>query len=224
MQDWRVEYITGIRDAEKQHPVNLELIAAYSQLCDRLSTLEAEKASLQAQLQQPLSSHPPSLKSPKGTPPPPPPPRQPPSDETPAITRLRLDLAEALRSKSHFQSRLQKSDEELARLRSKTALDAKALQDLTSQHRTLSRKLHDREEELRVKNKLVADVQDELAVLNMQLDQVEKQLAAKEAEYKQLLDRYMRRIGQEAEAMNLEHESTKTSSSAAPSSSRKNKR
>ncbi|KAK4177455.1 autophagy-related protein 16 [Triangularia setosa] len=205
MQDWRTEYIIEIRDAEKQHPVSRELIAAYSQLCDRLSSLEAEKAALQAQLQQQSSSQPPSpLKSsPKDTPP---------SDDTPTITRLRLDLAEALRSKSQFQSRLQKSDDELARLRAKTTADVKALQDLTSQHRTLSRKLRDREEELRVKNKLVADVQDELAVLNMQLDQVEKQRAKQEVEYKQLLDRYMRRIGQEAEAMNLEHESKSSSS------------
>ncbi|KAK4200443.1 autophagy-related protein 16 [Triangularia verruculosa] len=201
MEDWRTEYITGIRDAEKQHPVNRELIAAYSLLCDRLSSLEAEKASLQSQLSSQTTSSP-NTKPPKGTPSPP----AATQDDTPTITRLRLDLAEALRSKSHFQSRLQKADEELVRLRARTTQDSKALQDLTSQHRTLSRKLRDREEELRAKKKLVEDVQDELAVLNMQLDQVEKQRATKEAEYKQLLDRYMRRIGQEAEAMNLEHE------------------
>ena len=27
MPDWRQEYLTGIRDAEKQYPINRELIA-----------------------------------------------------------------------------------------------------------------------------------------------------------------------------------------------------
>jgi len=66
----------------------------------------------------------------------------------------------------------------------------------------LDRKLKDREEELRAKNKLVADVQDELAVLNMQLDQVEKQLRLKEKENRELVERFMQRIAQEADAMN----------------------
>ncbi|CAP68673.1 uncharacterized protein PODANS_7_6440 [Podospora anserina S mat+] len=216
MQNWRTEYITGIKDAEKQHPVNRELIAAYSQLCDRLSTLEAEKALLQSQLQlqlQQQQQQPPPSSSRKTTTTTPPPTSSPSSDDTNAtITRLRLDLTEALRSKSQFQSRLAKSDDELARLRAKTTSDSKALADLTAQARTLSRKLRDREEELRAKNKLVADVQDELAVLNMQLDQVEKQRAKREAEYNHLLSRYMARVEQETEAMNLEHDKPSSSS------------
>ena len=40
----------------------------------------------------------------------------------------------------------------------------------------------------------------------MQLDIVEQKRAEKEAENKQLIDRFMRRIGQEAEAMNLANE------------------
>jgi peptidoglycan hydrolase CwlO-like protein len=77
---------------------------------------------------------------------------------------------------------------------------------LTVERRNLTVRLRDRDEELRVKNKLVADVQDELAVLNMQLDMVEKKRAEKEAENKQLVERFMKRVGQEAEAMNLANE------------------
>ena len=77
------------------------------------------------------------------------------------------------------------------------------MRDLTAERRTLTVKLRDREEELRVKKKLVADVQDELVVLNMQLDMVERRRAEKEAENKQLVERFMQRVGQEAEAMNL---------------------
>jgi chromosome segregation ATPase len=122
------------------------------------------------------------------------------------VARLRLELAEALRAKGQFQQRLQAAEEELARLRVKTALDSKTLRDLMAERRTLTIKLRDREEELRDKNKLVAEVQDELAVLNMQLDIVEKKRAEKEAENKQLVERFMKRVGQEAEAMNLANE------------------
>ncbi|KAK4137210.1 autophagy protein 16 [Trichocladium antarcticum] len=198
MPDWRREYLTGIRDAEKKHPINRELIAGYSQLLDRISVLEAEKAALQTQSE----SHAPAPAT-KGSPAPTPASAAASTNDTPLVARLRLELAEALRSKGQFQHRLEKADEELTRLRAKTTNESKAIRDLTAERRTLAVKLRDREEELRAKNKLVADVQDELAVLNMQLDMVERRRAEKEAENKQLVERFMKRVGQEAEAMNL---------------------
>ncbi|KAK3302302.1 autophagy-related protein 16 [Chaetomium strumarium] len=205
MPDWRQEYLAGIRDAENQHAVDQELIAAYSQLLDRVSVLEAEKAASQLQPESAAPSAPPPAPS-KGSPAPAPTPTSDTTDDTPLMARLRIELAEALRSKGQFQQRLQTAEEELARLRAKTASDAKAVRDLTAERRTLTIKLRDREEELRAKNKLVAEVQDELAVLNMQLDIVEKKRAEKEAENKQLVERFMKRVGQEAEAMNLANE------------------
>ncbi|KAK4152077.1 autophagy protein 16 [Chaetomidium leptoderma] len=197
MPDWKQEYLTGIRDAEKQHPVNQEFIAAYSQLLDRVSVLEAEKAALQAQIETPTPTTIKASPSPTSHPP------GPPSDDTAVVARIRLELAEALRGKGQFQQRLQIADDELARLRTKTTSDSKILRDLAAERRMLAVKLRDREEELRAKNKLVADVQDELAVLNMQLDMVEKKRAEKEAENRQLVERFMQRVGQEADAMNL---------------------
>jgi len=98
------------------------------------------------------------------------------------------------------------------RLRSRTSTDARTIRDLTAERRILSIKLRDREEELRAKNKLVADVQDELAVLNMQLNLVEKRYADKVSENKQLVERFMKRVGQEADAMNREFEPPQPSS------------
>ncbi|KAJ4304256.1 autophagy protein 16, interacts with Atg12p-Atg5p [Collariella sp. IMI 366227] len=201
MPDWRQEYLAGIHDAEKQLPVDQELIAAYSQLLDRVSVLEAEKAALQAQPHAPV----PAPKTAKPSPAPPPT-ESPSPNDTPLVARLRLELAEVLRAKGQFQQRLQVAEEELVRLRTKTFSDSKSLRELTTERRSLAIKLRDRDEELRVKNKLVADVQDELAVLNMQLDMVEKRRAEKEAENKQLVERFMKRVGQEAEAMNLANE------------------
>ncbi|KAH6849897.1 autophagy-related protein 16 [Chaetomium sp. MPI-CAGE-AT-0009] len=200
MPDWRQEFIAGIRETEKKHPVNQELIAEYSQLLDRVTALEAEKLALQPQSQSEPSVPPTATKASK-------PPISDSSDpavgDTPTVARLRLALAEALRSKGEFQQRLEAAEAELARLGTKTAADSRTLRNLTAERRTLTFKLRDREEELRVKNKLVADVQDELAVLNMQLDMVEKKRAEKEAENKQLVERFMQRVGQEADAMNL---------------------
>ncbi|KAK4146115.1 autophagy protein 16 [Dichotomopilus funicola] len=207
MADWRQEFVTGIRDAEKQFPYDRELVAAYSQLVDRVSVLEAEKASAQAQQQPSGTSTPNPASAAKSSPAPASPapqaPGAPPTDDGPLVARLRLELAEALRAKGQSQQRLQTAEDELARLRSKATADTKTLRDLTAERRTLVVKLRDRDEELRVKNRLVADVQDELAVLNMQLDMVEKRRAEKEAENKQLVERFMKRVGQEAEAMNL---------------------
>jgi chromosome segregation ATPase len=206
MPGWREEFLAGIREAEQKHPANHELVVACSQLADRVSALEAEKAALLIQ-QQAASSSTPSRstsRDPKGKDPT----SEPldPSNDTPLVAKLRLELAEALRARGQFNARLQTAEDELARLRTKTTSDGKTLQELASERKLLARKLRDREEELRAKSKLLADVQDELAVLNMQLDQVEKNLKIKESENRELVERFMKRVAQEADAMNLASE------------------
>lgn len=171
-----------------------------SQLADRIAVLEAEKAALLAEQQASISSTAGSKPRPdKGTEP---------ADvnEGPLVAKLRFDLAEALRARGQFQIRLQAADEELARLRSTTAADARTIRELTKERRALALKLRDREDELKVKTKLASDVQDEIAVLNIELDMAVKKRKEKEVENKQLVERYMQRIGQEADAMNRANE------------------
>lgn len=50
------------------------------------------------------------------------------------------------------------------------------------------------------------DLQDEVLALNLQLNVAEQQKAKVQAENKQLVERWMKRVGQEAEAMNLANE------------------
>lgn len=50
------------------------------------------------------------------------------------------------------------------------------------------------------------NVQDELIALNLQVNVTEQKIAKVQAENKQLVDRWMKRMGQEAEAMNLANE------------------
>ncbi|KAM7184325.1 autophagy protein 16 [Rhypophila sp. PSN 637] len=209
MAGWREEYLSGIREAERHNPVNLELVDACSQLADRVAALEAEKAVLQQQQQPPDSRRASVATKEKARPSPAADTQaeQPTNDEAAAlIARLRLDLTEALRAKGQFQTRLQIAEDELARLRSKNSTDTKSIRDLTSLCKSQQIKLRDRQEELKAKNKLVADVQDELTVLNIQLNLAEQRRKEKEEENKQLIERFMKRVGQEADAMNLANE------------------
>ncbi|KAK3375406.1 autophagy-related protein 16 [Podospora didyma] len=205
MSGWREEYLKGVRDADEQHnnPANRELIDACSELVDRVAALEAEKSALQSASE--AAPHGPAIAS-RGTPPTGTTPDTAITAETPVIARLRLDLAEALRGRGQFQTRLQAAEDELVRLRAKTAAESKLIRELTSERRTLMTKIRDREEELRGKTKMVADAHDEMTVLNMELNMETKRRREKEAENKQLVDRYMRRVAQEADAMNKSNE------------------
>lgn len=50
------------------------------------------------------------------------------------------------------------------------------------------------------------NVQDEMITLNLQLSVAEKERDKVKKENKELVDRWMKRMGQEAEAMNLANE------------------
>lgn len=119
-----------------------------SQLQDRIAALEAEKAVFEAAQRT------------RGTPnttPKKPPSKDPAKEDSLSAeeAKLRLDLAEALRSKGQFEVRLRGAEEELAKLRNKTSGDARAIRNLTDDRNSLGRKLRDREHELREKQKLV---------------------------------------------------------------------
>ena len=206
MPDWRDEYLASLREAEQNNPVNHELIQACSQLQDRIAVLEAEKAAL---LQEttgfgaaaattaptPASSRRDAVAAATSS-----------SPSDPSVAKLRLDLAEALRAQGLLQSRVKTAEGELERLRSKTAEDAKAIRQLTSERNVLATKVRDRDEELRGKSKLVENVQDELLALTLQLNVTEQKKAKIEADNKELVERWMKRKGQEAEALNLANE------------------
>ncbi|TQS31685.1 hypothetical protein Golomagni_08030 [Golovinomyces magnicellulatus] len=123
-----------------------------------------------------------------------------------ATAQTRLDLAEALRSKGVTETRLRSAEEELTKLRSKTKEDARSIRDLSLDRTGLTTRLKDREHELREKRKLLEQVQDEMITLNLQVSMAEKERDKAKKENKELVDRWMKRMGQEADAMNLANE------------------
>ncbi|KAI1344130.1 autophagy protein 16 [Xylariaceae sp. FL0016] len=203
--DWRDKYLKSIQDAERNNPVNKDLVEACSQLADRVAALEAEKAVLLTSSPSPAA--PSAAATAKAAAKSSDPAHPSSSSSNPATAQLRLDLAEALRAKNQVQSRLRTAEDELAKLQARAQVDTKRLGDLTAERNALSSKLRDRNEELVEKNKLLKDVQDENLTLNIQLDVLEQKVTKVAAENKELVDRWMKRMGHEADALNLQNES-----------------
>ncbi|CAJ0540509.1 Ff.00g075860.m01.CDS01 [Fusarium sp. VM40] len=160
-------------------------------MADRISALEAEKNGLEALVANSgkTSTQPTE-----------------PSNNDPVVAQLKQDLAEALRSKGVTEKRLRTSEEELMQSRSKHKIDTKSIRDLTADRSGLTTRLKDREYELREKRKLIEQVQDEMIALNLQMSMAEKERDKVKKENKELVDRWMKRMAQEADAMNLANE------------------
>lgn len=91
-------------------------------------------------------------------------------------------------------------------LRSRKTTDTRNLRDVTAERNALRTAVRDRDEELRAKSKMLENLQDEVLALNLQLNVAEQQRTKVQAENKQLIDRWMKRVGQEAEDMNRANE------------------
>lgn len=140
----------------------------------------------------------------------------------PNQSKLRVDLAEALRSKGQLQSRLKAAEEELEKNKAKMKADARSIKELSSEKALLALKVRDRDEELKGKARLLEvslyfgcnnslttkkinmfqEVQDEMISLNLQVNVSEKRAKDLKNENEDLVARWMRRMRQEADAMN----------------------
>ncbi|KAF6802401.1 autophagy protein [Colletotrichum sojae] len=199
MSDWRSEYLASFREQEKNNPVNLEIVQLCSELSDRVAALEAEKELLKSKIATESTTTTGKKEASSSS-----------AIDTissdPNVTQLQLNLAEALRSNGTLQTRARTAEDEVQTLRKKNKEDARQIKQLTAERTTLSTKLRDREHELREKAKLVENVQDEMITLNLQVAMAEKERDRVKKENKELVDRWMKRMAEEAEAMNLANE------------------
>lgn len=140
-----------------------------------------------------------------------------------ALAKVRHDLAEAQRSRASMEARLHIITTEGAKLKTQASLDNRRIAELLKEKSTLITRTRDRDEELRGKAKLlevcplwivsvtsygprlsdVQDVHDENLSLTLQLNMAEDQSQKLRQENKELVDRWMKRMGQEAEALNI---------------------
>jgi len=122
-----------------------------------------------------------------------------------AMAQLRQDLAKSQHERGDLQTRLDTALKELEILKGRGKVDGRRMHQLNASLSQLTVKLKDREEELRGKAKLIENVQDENVTLNLQLNMVEEQSGKLKKENKELVDRWMARMGKEADRMNEEH-------------------
>lgn len=108
-------------------------------MADRISALEAEKSALEARLPADKIE----AKDTEATP------------GDPGTAQLRLELAEAIRSRGVADTRLRSAEQELENLRVKTKTDTRSLKQLDLEKTNLNTRLKDREHELREKKKLL---------------------------------------------------------------------
>lgn len=118
--------------------------------------------------------------------------------------QLRQDFARAQQDRSDLASQVETLKKEIEVATSKARSDTKKIAHLNATSAQLATKLRDREEELRGKAKLLVDVQDENATLNLQLNVAERDAVQLKKENQELIDRWMKRMGKEADKMNEE--------------------
>ena len=85
-------------------------------------------------------------------------------------------------------------------LRSKAS--ATQIAQLTRQKTDVERRLKDRDDELRGKTKLAEDAQDEMIALGLQLNLSEEKADKLKTENEELVQRWMKRMGEEADRVN----------------------
>ncbi|KAL8944724.1 MAG: hypothetical protein Q9216_000293 [Gyalolechia sp. 2 TL-2023] len=127
------------------------------------------------------------------------------SSDVDVLAKTRSDLSEAQRSRGIMQARLQDTTNDLQQLRLQSASDRKRLGELNSEKATLAVRIKDRDEELKGKAKLLevwTNIHDETVSLTLQLNMAEDRAQKLKKENEDLVERWMKRMGIEADAMN----------------------
>lgn len=119
-----------------------------------------------------------------------------------ALARLRADLATTQKARSSLQAQVDELTTSLSALQTQSKTSAAQITQLTRQKADVERRLRDRDEELRGKGKLVEQAHDEMVALGLQLNMAEERSEKLTMENKELVDRWMKRMGEEADMMN----------------------
>ena len=130
------------------------------------------------------------------------PPQEPESSPIDALSRIRADLATTQKARSALQAQVEELSASLKTLQLQSRTSATQIAQLTRQKTDVERRLRDRDEELRGKTKLAEDAQDEMVALGLQLNISEQKAEKLKVENEDLVQRWMKRMGEEAEKVN----------------------
>ena len=206
MANWKEQYLSALQARDKVEKANLELFDYCTKLADQQAELQKKAR---------IAENSPSLEDASKVPEAAPsagwgvrrvtsPATRPESPNSAAtqLAQLRQDLSKAQQERADLQTRLDAALRELETSKGKAKVDNKRITQLSASVSQLTIKLRDREEELRGKAKLIEDVQDESVTLNLQLNMAEAQADKLKKENQELVDRWMARMGKEADRMN----------------------
>ncbi|KAL4771105.1 autophagy protein 16 [Aspergillus nidulans var. acristatus] len=196
MAHWREEYAAALAARDRREKANVAIFNAYSQLADRTASSMIAVSNLQSDAQRSALSTP--VADPRQQLP------SPASGPSPQdiILATRADLAEAQRSRSELEEQLARATTELEKLRRRNIQNGKRISLMENEITHLQLRLKDRDEELREKAKLLEGFQDEIATFELQLNMAEERSNRLQKENQELVDRWMARMGKEADAMN----------------------
>ncbi|KAF2670500.1 autophagy protein 16 [Microthyrium microscopicum] len=168
------EYITNLEQRDQREQGQFTIIDQYTKIADRLAT--ASSNSPTSSTTQTAST----AKQPADT------------------AALRTSLQAAQQARAALEAEVAS----LNLIKAEHTKQAQILERRDKEISTLQVRVKDRNEEIKENRKLVEHVQDEMASLNLQLHMSEQKAEQLTKENKELVDRWMARVGREAEEMN----------------------
>ncbi|KAK5118918.1 hypothetical protein LTR62_000129 [Meristemomyces frigidus] len=198
MSDWIEQYSAALIKRDVREQAHKSYIDAYTQLADRTASQAQQSPAIALPTSpQPSSNHGRSSTPVKS--------KSTDADQTAGadtLVQLRHDLSTTQKARVALQTQLEDLTTTLKALQANAKTSTTQLALLTRQKLDLERKLRDREEEVRVKTKMATDATDEMVALELQLNLADAKSKRLMGENHELVDRWMKRIGEEAESMN----------------------
>ncbi|RMY52807.1 hypothetical protein D0863_14147 [Hortaea werneckii] len=202
MSDWIEQYSAALTERDARELAHKRYIDAYTRLADRAALLEAKPSPAVASSPTPPSTgrdRSDIATKPKGG-------NEPESDAPPPphdlLAGLRTDLASTQRARAALQTQVEDLTATISALQTQNQASSTQIAQLSRQKADIDRKLRDRDEELKGKGRLVEQAQDEMVALGLQLNVAEEQKEKLTRENQELVDRWMKRMGEEAERVN----------------------
>ncbi|KAK4889203.1 autophagy protein 16, interacts with Atg12p-Atg5p [Elasticomyces elasticus] len=196
MSEWIEQYSAALTERDAREKAHKVYIDAYTKLADRTAARAAN------------TPPPPTPASPTGKDRTSTPvkgkaaPKDVDASPNDLLARLRADLTTTQKARSTLQAQVAELTTSMAALQTSSKSSASQLAQLTRQKADTERKLRDRDEELRGKSRLVEQAHDEMVALGLQLSMAEQRSEKLTRENKDLVDRWMKRMGEEAEKVN----------------------
>ncbi|KAK0279997.1 autophagy protein 16, interacts with Atg12p-Atg5p [Friedmanniomyces endolithicus] len=190
MSDWIEQYSAALTERDAREQAHKVYIDAYTRLADRTAILAANPPTITPQ--------PPTVNLPKSKPTS----KEPDPTPTDLLSSLRTDLSTTQKARQTLATQVADLTLALNNLHSTSATSTTQLALLTRQKAETERKLRDRDEELRGKDRMVVLAQDEMVAQGLQLSLAEQKAEGLERENRELVARWMERMGKEAERVN----------------------